>query len=239
MKELTEEIAACAARIVVEEGAEYALAKRRALKELGLSPANAPLPSNEQLESEVRDYLRLFCSQTQPLELLALRETALQWMKKLEAFRPHLSGAVWRGSATRLNDIYIQLFCDDSKEAEIALLNQRVVFDVRVAQGFTGREVDVLSLSEHCQGLNEAVGIHLLIYDHDDLRGALASPGRGRTKNQLFSAEDAVDSEVTDNEGRLPTDVLDIQFTTAPIGTLRAVQAIILATRVALAQNTL
>ena len=46
-------IAATAARLVVEEGLEYAAAKRRALKELGL-PARTPLPENDLLEEAVR-----------------------------------------------------------------------------------------------------------------------------------------------------------------------------------------
>ena len=46
---VTAEIAAAAARMVVEEGLEYGPAKRRALKQLGL-PKHAPLPSNEELE---------------------------------------------------------------------------------------------------------------------------------------------------------------------------------------------
>ena len=47
-------IAATAARLVVEEGLEYAAAKRRALKELGL-PARTPLPDNDLLEEAVRE----------------------------------------------------------------------------------------------------------------------------------------------------------------------------------------
>ena len=35
-------------------------------------------------------------------------------------------GAVWHGTATRLSDIYLQLFCDDPKSAEIALIEHRV-----------------------------------------------------------------------------------------------------------------
>jgi hypothetical protein len=29
--------------------------------------------------------------------------------------------------------------------------------------------------------LGEPIGVHLLVYDHDDLRGALKPDGRGRT----------------------------------------------------------
>ena len=67
-------------------------------------------------------------------------------MERLAAFRPHLTGAVWRGTATRLNSIFIDLFCDDSKSAEIALIDQRVDYDVSSVDGPRGRVLDVLNL---------------------------------------------------------------------------------------------
>ena len=179
-QEVKAAIAATAARLVVEEGLEYGPAKRRALRELGL-PSRSPLPGNDMLEDEVFDYLKLFCADTQPQELRALRELALTWMERLTAFRPHLSGAVWRGSATRLSDIYIQLFCDDPKSAELMLIDQGVRYEVQAIKGFKGEEVDALSIHSLCTALNEDIGVHLMVYDHDDLRGALLPDKQGRT----------------------------------------------------------
>ena len=122
--DLTDEIAAAAARLVVDEGMEYAQAKRKALRSLGLGNARqSQLPSNEQLEDQVREHIAIFCADTQPAELLALRELALVWMDRLTEFRPHLSGAVWRGTATRLSDIYIQLFCDTTPNTSLSFIN--------------------------------------------------------------------------------------------------------------------
>lgn len=174
-----QEIAATAARLVVEEGMEFGPAKRRAVRELGLSPRQA-LPDNDLLEREVFDYVQLFCADTQPQELLALRQLALTWMRRLEEFRPHLSGAVWRGTATRLSDIYIQLFCDDSKQAELQLLDKGVRFEVSSVSGFQGETVDALSIHSRCPVLNEDIGVHLIVYDYDDLRGALLPDSRGK-----------------------------------------------------------
>lgn len=174
------EIAATAARLVVEEGLEYGAAKRRAVKILGLC-GRTTLPGNDEIEQEVIDYLALFCAETQPGELRALRELAVVWMDRMAQFRPYLSGAVWRGTATRLNDIYIQLFCDDSKSAEIALIDYRVQYVPRSVTGFKGETVDALSVHSFCEGLKEEVGVHLMVYDHDDLRGALKPDARGRT----------------------------------------------------------
>lgn len=175
----SQEIAAAAARLVVEEGLDYGAAKRRAVKELG-APARAALPDNDAVQEQVRAYLALFRADTQPAELLALRELALTWMQRLAEFRPHLTGAVWNGTATRLSDVYLQLFCDDPKSAEIALINQGVAFDARQVRGFRGERVDALSFSVFCSGLGEHVGVHLMIHDHDDVRGALKPAADGR-----------------------------------------------------------
>ena len=189
-----QEIAATAARLVVEEGMEFGPAKRRAVRELGLSPRQA-LPDNDLLEQEVFDYLQLFCADTQPQELLALRQLALTWMQRLEEFRPHLSGAVWRGTATRLSDIYIQLFCDDSKQAELLLLDKGVRFEVSSVSGFRGETVDALSIHCRCEALNEDIGVHLMVYDYDDLRGALLHDSQGRPmRGDIHALKQLVDN---------------------------------------------
>jgi len=173
------EIAAQAARWVVEEGLEYGPAKRRAAKALQLSGRGA-LPTSAQLEDAVMDYIAVFCADTQPRELLALRRLALVWMDRLPAFRPHLGGAVWHGTATKNSDIYLQLFCDDCKSAEIALIDQRVAYDVRTVTGLKSESVDALSVHVFCAELNEHIGVHLMIYDFDDVRGALKADAKGR-----------------------------------------------------------
>ena len=188
---LQDEIAAVAARCVAEEGMEYGQAKRRALKELGL-PARTALPSNELVEVAVREHLSIFCADTQPQELAVLRGLARAWMVRLAEFRPHLGGAVWRGTATRHNDIYLQLFCDDPKSAEIALIDQRVRFEVSTVVGFQGEEVDALSVALRCDEFGQNVWLHLMVHDHDDLRGALKADANGRTWRGNLTALDAL-----------------------------------------------
>ncbi|MBL8304743.1 MAG: hypothetical protein JNM26_18475 [Ideonella sp.] len=179
---LTAEIAATAARIVVEEGMEYGPAKRRAARELGRHAVRpAELPSNELLEDEVRAYLEVFCADTQPAELAALREVAALWMERLAPFRPHLTGAVWRGTATRLNAVHLQLFCDDAKSAELALIDRGVDYDATTAPGPRGEDVPVLTIDSPSAALGERVTLCLSILDHDDLRGALKPDAQGRS----------------------------------------------------------
>ena len=174
----TEDIAQAAARLVVDDGLEYGAAKRKAARELSRrSGRRSELPSNEAIEDEVRDYLSLFQADTQPDELMALRQLALQWMERLQAFRPHLAGAVWRGTATRRSAVQIELYCDDPKAAEIELLDQRIDFEpVGQPDG-----VDLLRVDAPCSALGEPVAIFLHVLDRDDLRGALKPDARGRT----------------------------------------------------------
>jgi hypothetical protein len=173
------EVAAAAARLVVEEGLEYAGAKRKAARVLG---SRAELPSSEAVEAEVRAYLALYCADTQPTELRALRLLALRWMQRLAAYSPHLSGAVWRGTATRLSSVHLDLYCDDTKAMEIALINQGIDYDSASLPGSHGREpTPLLSLAEHCEALGDSVTVHLAVRDLDGLRGALKPDAQGRT----------------------------------------------------------
>ena len=196
MHTLTSEIAATAAALVVEEGLEYGAAKRRAVKQLAL-PARTELPGNEEMEDAVREYIAVFCAETQPAELAALRALALIWMERMADFRPHLAGAVWHGTATRLSDIFIQLFCDDPKSAEIALIEHNVDYEPRTVTGFNGARVEALSMSSLCKPLNENVGVHLMVYDHDDLRGALRPDTKGRKPRGELSAVQKLVAEAT------------------------------------------
>jgi hypothetical protein len=186
---LSDEIAATAARLVVEEGLEYGPAKRRAARVLGRhSVRPAELPGNDRVEAEVRDYLALFCADTQPAELAALRIVAATWMERLAEFRPHLTGAVWRGTATRLNDVHLELFCDDSKAAELALIDRRIDYQVGSRPGPRGEPVDVLSIAELSRALGEHVTVHLSVLDHDDLRGGLKPDAGGRSQRGDLAA---------------------------------------------------
>ena len=179
----TEEIAATAARFVVEEGLEYAAAKRRAARDLarhsGARGGRQPeLPPNEAVEAAVREHIALFCADTQPAELAALRRVALAWMQRLVEFRPHLAGAVWRGTATRWSSVHLDLYCDDSKAAEIALVNAGIRFDL--APG-SGPDETTLTVASPSRELGEPVTLHLHMQDHDALRGALKPDAQGRS----------------------------------------------------------
>jgi len=50
--------------------------------------------------------------------------------------------------------------------------------------------VDALSLHSWCEALHEHVGVHLIIYDHDDVRGALRPDSQGLTQRGDLAALD-------------------------------------------------
>lgn len=175
----TSEILQTAARLAVDEGLDWGSAKRRALRELGLN-ARTPLPDNLQMEDAVREHIALFHADTQPGELRALRQLALAWMRRMQAFRPYLGGPVWWGTATGRNDVVLSLFCDDPKSAEIELINLQVAYEPHTVTGLRGEPVEALGVRDHSDALRQEVWVHLLIYDLDDLRGALRADVRGR-----------------------------------------------------------
>lgn len=178
MNSASEDIAQAAARLVVDDGLEYGAAKRKAARDLSRRRGRrSELPSNEAIEDEVRDYLALFQADTQPAELDALRRLALIWMRRLAEFRPHLTGAVWRGTATRRSAVQIELYCDDPKAAEIALLDKHIAFEpLGPADG-----PDLLRIEAPCAELGESIALFLHVLDRDDLRGGLKPDARGRT----------------------------------------------------------
>ncbi|MCG1038313.1 MULTISPECIES: UDP-N-acetylmuramate--alanine ligase [Burkholderiaceae] len=177
-----DEIAMVAARLIAEDGLDYASAKRKAARQIigQTRVAGEWLPDNDQIEEEIQEYLALFHGDTQPGILRRLRETALNWMAQLAQFDPYLTGAVLNGTASVHSDIHLQVFCDNPKEVAIHLLNAGVQYDVSETRHFAGRRaVETLSFIAR-DGDGNAVGIHVALYDTDDLRGAVRADARGR-----------------------------------------------------------
>jgi len=176
-------IAAVAARCIAEEGCDYATAKRRAVREVlgDGAGARAAMPDNPLVESELRRYLRIFAADSQPAQLAALRGLALRWMRRLQAFNPHLVGAVLNGTATGHSGIRLNLYADSAKDVEIFLLNESVPFDVRDGgpDADTTQEVLELSIPAQADGpLGAEVAVTMTVLDPVALR--VAPTGRPR-----------------------------------------------------------
>lgn len=176
-QQLRQRIAAAAARMIAEDGIEdYALAKRKAARQLGLDEAHS-LPGNDEVEEALRAYQALYQEDEQPACLAELRAIALDLMEELEKFRPYLVGPVLKGTAGRFSDIDLQVFTDDPKAVEFHLLNRRIPYDVSQQRRFSGdqsRAVSVLRL-EH-----EGVPVNLAIFTANDERATVRSTPGGR-----------------------------------------------------------
>ena len=126
---LRQMIAQQAARLMAEDGVhDYAYAKKKAGRQLGVSE-NSVLPTNTEIEEEIRLYHQLFNADEQPVELAKLRQAALATMQLFKQFNPHLTGSVLDGSAGKFAQTDIHLFADSAKEVEIFLLNQQIPYE--------------------------------------------------------------------------------------------------------------
>ena len=179
LQQLRAEIAAVAARLIAQDGAEYATAKRKAAQQVlkDANPRSNLLPDDLQIEEEVRQYHALFHGATQPARLRALRTAALQVMEALAEFSPYLSGAVLQGTAGEHDDIHLQLFAESAKDVEIFLLNRNVNIEISETPHFKGGRREPV---ETVSFLWNNEGVHAELYDLDDLRGALRQRADGR-----------------------------------------------------------
>lgn len=122
-------IAAAAARLMAEHGiGDYGTAKRKAARSLGADDSEA-LPTNEEIETELRAWQALFHEDEQRERLHDLRSTALEVMQLLADFNPYLTGSALDGTAGRYSGVEIELFADSSKDVEIALLSHGISYD--------------------------------------------------------------------------------------------------------------
>ncbi len=195
---LAADIAATAARLIVDEGLDYGSAKRKAARTLG--DGLRKLPTDEQVEEQVREHLAIFHADTQPRELALLRQTALLWMTRLQAWRPHLGGAAWRGTATTRSVLRIELYADDPKLAQFALLDLGITDHAPEAPGHQRGEA-VMSKTVRVQGLDEPVLIDFIVLDTDALRGGLKPDARGHTwRGDLRGLRELMARELTARE---------------------------------------
>ena len=177
--QLRQEIAAAAARLVAQDGADYGSAKRKAARQVLGDAPNPPnvLPDNDMIEEQVRQYNALFLANSQPARLFQLRTIALQVMEALQQFHPLLSGPVLNGTAGPHDEIYLQLFAESAKDIHIFLLNKNVVLDMSESPHFKGARYDAV---ETASFLWKNEGVHAAMYELDDMRGALKTKADGK-----------------------------------------------------------
>jgi len=123
-------IADLAARLIGEHGIhDYALAKKKAARQLGL-PEGTRLPSNEEIDQALIDRQSLYEPEEHSAHLAELREEAYEVMRVFERFSPILTGSVASGAVSEHSLIELEIFPESSKDFEQALVNQDIEFKI-------------------------------------------------------------------------------------------------------------
>jgi hypothetical protein len=177
-------IASAAARLMAEHGiGDYGTAKRKAARSLGIGEGEA-LPTNEEIEAELRAWQSLYQEDEQRERLHDLRITALEVMEGLADFRPYLTGATLDGTAGRYSAIEIDLFADSSKDVEIALLSRGISYEI-----LPNRRPGIdAQLRLDWNDLPVLITVFPLIAERKQGKGSTA--GRGRHRARAEAVED-------------------------------------------------
>jgi hypothetical protein len=188
-------IAQQAARMMAEDGIhDFAYAKKKAGKQLGISE-NSVLPTNAEIEEEIRLYHEIYNSDEQPLELEKLRKAALITMQLFERFNPHLTGSVLDGTAGKFAQTNIHLFADSAKEVEMFLLNMQIPFEsseksYRLSDKPSKDKKDKVRKTVPVFTLETELGVQKLsVFDVDDLRIATKKSSDGANAERIDIAE--------------------------------------------------
>jgi len=179
-------IAAAAARLMAEDGIDnFALAKRKAARQLGAADTES-LPTNDEVESALRDYRALYQAEEHPERIAELRRVALDAMRALERFSPYLTGPVLKGIAGPYAEIDLQLYPDSAKDVELFLLERNIPFDTAETRRFSGDRAHAVSVFK-LDWLG--VPLRLSVFDPRDERIALKSSQAGRVMDRAGIAE--------------------------------------------------
>lgn len=172
-------IAQQAARMMAEDGInDFAYAKKKAGRQLGVSESSA-LPTNAEIEEEIRLYHNIYNADEQPLALAKLRKAALMTMQLFARFNPHLTGSVLDGTAGKFAQTNIHLFADSAKDVEIFLLSQQIPFDsseksYRVSDKPSKDKKEKVRKTVPVFTLETELGLQKIsVFDVDDMRVAV------------------------------------------------------------------
>ncbi len=177
-EELRTRLAREAARIMAESGLrDYAAAKRKAVERLALPDAKH-LPSNEQIEFELRQYLKLFQGTRLADRVALLRRVALEAMRFLHRFDPRLVGSVLSGAVVENAVIELHISADTPEEVGLWLTEHEIPFEYAERRlRFGGDRYQVLPAIRF---VAEEVTIELCIFDPRSVREVPLSPIDGK-----------------------------------------------------------
>jgi hypothetical protein len=195
LENLRQMVAQTAARLMAEDGInDFAYAKKKAARQLGASETSS-LPTNSEIEEEIRIYHQLYNAEEQPEELKKLRRAALATMQLFERFNPYLTGSVLEGIAGKNGQTEIHLFADSAKDVEIFLLSQQIPFESsekthRLSERPSKDKKDKVRKTVPVFTLETEYGLQKLsVFEYDDLRIATKRTGDGSSADRADIAE--------------------------------------------------
>ena len=175
-----------AAHILVETGdTDYYAAKRKAAIHLGAADTRN-MPSNSEIDQALREYQRLFRSDSQPRHLQHLRETALQAMQFFADFSPRLVGSVLDGTADIHSSVTLHVFAHAAEEIDVYLMQHKIPYEQAEKRlRFSVGKVVMLPVFRF---LAEDVRVELVVFSAEGSHQPPLSPVDGRPMQRANQA---------------------------------------------------
>jgi hypothetical protein len=171
-------ICAEAARIMADEGVrDFQTAKRKAALRLNVSD-NRHLPTNEEVEAALREYLELFHGERLSASVKRLRALALEAMRFFAAFHPRLVGSVLSGTVTPQSAIQLHVCADTPEEIALLLHDHAIPYEEHDRRMRYGGE-RYLSCPVYCFSVDSSA-IEVYVFNRASVREPPMSPVDGR-----------------------------------------------------------
>ncbi len=176
--QLRQQISVEAARIMSDEGVrDFQVAKRKAAERLSISD-NKHVPTNQEVEEALREYLELFHAKRLSGTLEILRRCTIEAMRFLADFKPRVVGSVLSGIVTPESRIQIHVSADTPEDIGLLLDDHNIPFeenDKRLRYGGDRYE----TCPVYCFSA-DSNPIEVYVFDHKKGRETPLSPVDGR-----------------------------------------------------------
>ncbi len=167
-----------AARIMYEEGVrDFQTAKRKAAGRLSVANGKN-LPTNQEVESALLEYLRLFHADQLSLTLQRLRAVAVEAMRFFAVFEPRLVGPVLSGIVTTETAVQLHVRADTAEEVGLLLQEHNIPYeetDRRIRYG--GERYDTRPVYRFSA---DSIAIEVYVFNPQSAREPPLSPVDGK-----------------------------------------------------------
>ena len=167
-----------AARLIYDEGyRDYRLAKQKAAARLGATTQSKNQPSNEEIDTALHEYIKLFAADEQWPILRHHREIALEAMHFLRDFAPRLTGAALEGTSGPLSAITLFLSANCAEDVIVFLEEQQIPYQTHERKMRFGQQQEYFPLLRFYA---DDIEIELLVFPDEGRNVAPISPITGK-----------------------------------------------------------